>query len=55
MYAVEIVVDETVQKIANIKTNYLAGGSFIAHDVDRAIITEQMVELWPIGEPVDSI
>src|SRR5918993_5947782 len=51
---IEVAVDQTVEKMADVEPALPTGSVRVAYDVDRAAIAQQVVELWVIGEFVDS-
>src|SRR5215471_10424876 len=53
--AIDIAIDEAVQKMTDIKSADPASGVRVAHDVDRATVAQQVVKLWVISKFVDSI
>ena len=53
--AVKIAIDEAVEQMLDVKLADSAGCVCVAHDVDRAAITQQMVKLCVISEFIDSI
>ena len=50
----EVAVDQPVEEMANVEPAPPAGRIRIAHDVDRAAVGQQMIELRLIGELVDA-
>src|SRR5262245_18935805 len=52
---IEIAIAPTVQDMADIKPADPAGEVCIAHDIDRAAVTEQMVKLGMIRKLIDSL
>src|SRR5262249_2797879 len=52
--AIKIAIGEAAQNMADIKSADPAGEVCIAHDIDRAVIAEQMVKLGSIRKFIDS-
>ena len=52
---VEVAVDQAVEEMADVEPALPAGGVGVAHDVDRAAVAQQVIELRPIGEFVDPL
>src|SRR4030095_14590240 len=52
---IDIAIDETVEKMTDIKSPNPAGRVCVAHDVDRAAVAQQMGKLCVINEFVDPI
>src|SRR4249919_128735 len=50
---VEVAVYEPVEDMTNVKPPSPSGGVSIPDNVDGAAVTQQVIELWPIGELVD--
>ena len=53
--AVKIAIDEAVEQMLDVKLADPASGVCLAHDVDLAAISQQMVKLCVISEFIDSI
>ena len=52
-HAIEIAIGEPGKQVADIKSADAAGEVCIAHDIDRAVVAQQMVKLGLIGEFID--
>ncbi len=52
---IEIAVEQTVEEMANVEPAGPAGGIRVAHDVDRAAVGQQVIELRLIGQLVDPL
>src|SRR5262245_12085504 len=52
--AIEIAIGEPGKQVADIKSADAAGEVCIAHDIDRAVVAEQMVKLGSIRKFIDS-
>ena len=53
--AVEVAVGQAIEDMADVDPALPAGGVRVTHDVDRAAVGQQVIELRPIGEFVDPL
>src|SRR5262245_56168606 len=54
-HAIEIAIGEPGKQVADIKSADATSEVCIAHDIDRAVVAQQMVKLGLIGEFIDPL
>src|SRR5262249_51718714 len=52
---IEVTIDQTVEEMPDVEPADPAGSVCVAHDVDRAAVSQQMIPLRPFGEFVDAV